>query len=66
LPVEETTEYICHMYYTLGGFRNILIHWFMDPMGLTSDQCAMLLSKFYLANRSEKLCEVIREKKKDT
>lgn len=61
---EEATEYIYHMYYTLGGFRNILIHWFMEPMGLSSEQCSLMLSKFYLSNRSEKLCEVIKEKQK--
>ncbi len=66
LPEEDAAEYICHMYYTLGGFRNILIHWFMDPMGLTSTQCAELLSKFYLQNRSEKLCELINKKKLDS
>ncbi len=63
LPEDEAPEYICHMYYTLGGFRNILIHWFMDPMGLSSEQCASLLAKFYLQNRSEKLCELINQKK---
>ena len=62
IPAEETPEYICHMYYTLGGFRNILIHWFMDSMGLSTEQCAALLSKFYHANKSEKLCETIKEK----
>lgn len=62
LQPEEATECICHMYYTLGGFRNILIHWFMGSMGLSSEQCANLLSKFYLANRSKKLCDVIKEK----
>ncbi len=66
MPTDEAAEYICHMYYTLGGFRNILIHWFMDSMGLTSEQCAHMLSKFYLANRSEKLCEVIKEKQQAT
>lgn len=61
-PSDEAAEHICHMYFTLGGFRNILIHWFMDSMGLTSAQCAALLTKFYMQNRSEKLCEKIYEK----
>ncbi|MBR3768851.1 MAG: TetR/AcrR family transcriptional regulator C-terminal domain-containing protein [Clostridia bacterium] len=64
LSDEEATEYICHMYYTLGGFRSILIHWFQDNVGMTSEQCADYLTKFYLANRPERLCDVIREKQK--
>lgn len=61
-PADEATEYICHMYYTLGGIRNMVIHWFMDSIGTSVDQCAELISKFYLANRSEKLCEIILKK----
>ncbi len=61
-PEEEAKEYICHMYYTLGGFRSILLHWFMDTMSITSAQCAEYLSRFYLTNCPEKLCEAVRAK----
>ncbi len=63
LPPDEVPEYICHMYYTLGGIRNILIHWFMDSLGITSEQCVQLLSQFYHANKPQRLCEVILAKK---
>lgn len=63
LPQEDAAEHICHMYYTLGGIRNILIHWFMSNIDMTSEQCAAYISKFYLNNRPEKLCERIRAKK---
>lgn len=61
-PNGDSTEYICHMYYTLGAFRNILIHWFMDNLGITSQECAQYLAKFYLANRPEEICNAIRER----
>lgn len=59
---EEAREYICHVYYTLGAFRNILLHWFMDNLGISSEQCAEYLAKFYLANRPEAICDAIRAK----
>ena len=62
-PDENVTEYICHMYYTLGGVRNILIHWFMNTIDISGEQCAALLSKFYSANMPEKLCEAIRARR---
>ena len=64
-PDEDTTEYICHMYYTFGGIRNILIHWFMNSLDISGESCAALLAKFYRANMSEKLCEAIRARKAD-
>lgn len=65
LPEKDIPEHICHMYYTLGGIRNILIHWFMNPINMSSEQCAELLSKFYLKNRPEKLCEIIRSRQEE-
>lgn len=65
LPAEDVPEYICHLYYTLGGIRNILIHWFMNSVEMTSEQCAEYLSKFYLENRPEKLCEIIKSKQEE-
>ena len=61
-PSENTTEYICHMYYTLGGMRNIILHWFMDSLDISAEQCASYLSSFYNANKPEALCEAIRNK----
>lgn len=61
-PGEDTTEYICHMYYTLGGMRNIILHWFMDSLSISADQCATYLSRFYHTNKPEALCEAIRNK----
>ena len=63
LPPEDISEHICHMYYTLGGIRNILIHWFMNSIDMTSSQCAEYLSKFYLENRPVKLYEIIKDRK---
>lgn len=60
---DKAVEHICHMYYTLGGFRNILIHWFSDNMGISGEKCAEYLIKFYFANRPEELCEAIKAKK---
>ena len=51
------------MYYTFGGVRNILIHWFMNSLDISGEKCAALLAQFYRANMPEKLCEAIREKK---
>lgn len=65
-PNGDATEYVCHMYYTLGAFRNILIHWFMDNLGITSQECAKYLAKFYLANRPEEICNAIRERQKQS
>lgn len=62
LPAEDVPEHICHMYYTLGGIRNVLIHWFMNSIDMTSIQCIEYLSKFYLENKPEKLCVTIKEK----
>lgn len=59
---EEITEHTCHMYYTLGGIRNILIHWFTGNMGLDAEKCAEYLVKFYFVNKSEALCEAVRAK----
>ena len=62
-PAEDQTEYKAHMYYTLGGFRNILLHWFMDTLNCSSEQCAQMLSQFYHSNKPEKLQQAILEKK---
>ena len=61
-PSEDQTEYKAHMYYTLGGIRNILLHWFMDTLNCSSEQCAQMLSQFYHANKPEKLQKAIIEK----
>ncbi len=60
---EKAAEHICHLYYTLGGFRNILIHWFYDNMDITSEQCADYLIKFYMDNRSQELREAVIAKR---
>ncbi len=65
LPPQEAVEYICHMYYTLGGIRNVLIHWFMNTIDMTGEQCAECLSNFYLENRPAKLCEAIRSRQEE-
>ena len=62
-PAEDQTEYKAHMYYTLGGFRNILLHWFMDTLNCSSEQCAQMLSQLYHANKPEKLQQAIMEKR---
>lgn len=62
-PGEDVTEYLCHMYYTLGGFRNILLHWFMDSIDISGDQCTTYLSQFYNNNKPVALCEAIQRKK---
>lgn len=62
-PGEDVTEYICHLYYTLGGVRNILLHWFMDSLNVSGEQCAAYLSQFYHQNRPVALCEAIEKKK---
>ena len=62
-PGEDITEYLCHTYYTLGGFRNILLHWFMDSLSISGEQCASYLSQFYRQNRPVALCEAIQKKK---
>ncbi len=61
-PGEDITEYICHMYYTLGGMRNIIIHWFMNSLSISGEQCAAYLAHFYHSNKPEALCEAIRKK----
>lgn len=64
-PTEEATKYIYHIYYTFGGFRNMLIHWFMeDSISITGEQCSEYLTRFFIDNRPEMICEVIREKQK--
>ncbi len=63
LPEENIQEHICHLYYTLGGIRNILIHWFMNTLEISSEECAEYLSKFYLENRPTKLYEIIKKNK---
>ncbi len=60
LPAEDVPEHVCHMYYTLGGIRNVLIHWFMNSIDMTSEECAEYLSKFYLEKRPVKLYETIK------
>lgn len=60
---EKAAEHICHLYYTLGGFRNILIHWFYDNMNISGEQCADYLIKFYMDNRSQELREAIIAKR---
>ena len=62
-PGEDITEYLCHLYYTLGGFRNILLHWFMDSLDITGEQCAAFLSQFYHQNKPVALCEAIKKRK---
>ena len=62
-PGEDVTEYLCHLYFTLGGFRNILLHWFMDSLNISGEQCAAFLSQFYHQNKSVALCEAIEKKK---
>lgn len=59
----ESAEYVYHMYYTLGGFRNILIHWFNDQNTIPTSICADYLTKFYLANQSNELIAAIKAKK---
>lgn len=66
LSKEDIAEHMCHMYYTLGGIRNILIHWFMNNINMTSEECASCISSFYMKNRPEKLCEIIKEKKEQS
>lgn len=56
---EKATEYVYHLYYTLGGFRNILIHWFYENTDISSEQCADYLIKFYESNRPQELYEAI-------
>ena len=58
-PAEERAEYIAHMYYTLGGFRSILVHWFMDTLDFSSEQCAAYLVQFYNNNNQKKLQDAI-------
>lgn len=60
---EEVIEHTCHMYYTLGGIRNILIHWFSEDIELSAEKCAEYLIKFYFVNKSEALCEAVSAKK---
>ena len=62
-PGEDITEYLCHLYFTLGGFRNILLHWFMDSLDVSGEQCAAFLSQFYHKNKPVALCEAIEKKK---
>ncbi len=63
LPEEDIPEHICHLYYTLGGIRNILSHWFMDSISMTSTQFAEYLAVFYMGNKPTKLYEIIKSKK---
>ena len=60
----EAVEHIYHMYYTLGGFRNILIHWFNDQDSISTETCAEYLTNFYSSNQSIKLIDAIKEKQK--
>lgn len=62
LPQNEAKEQLYNLYFVLGGFRNILIHWFMNTSDITPEQCADYLSKFYLTNRSDVLCSAIKAK----
>lgn len=62
LPQNEAKEQLYNLYFILGGFRNILIHWFMNTSDITPEQCAAYLSKFYLTNRSDMLCSAIKAK----
>ncbi len=62
LPQNEAKEQLYNLYFILGGFRNILIHWFMNTSDITPELCAEYLSKFYLTNRSDVLCSAIKAK----
>ncbi len=62
-PGEDITEYLCHLYYTLGGFRNILLHWFMDSLPISGEQCAAYISQLYNQNKPLALCEAIEKRK---
>lgn len=62
LPEKGSTKYIYHMYYVLGGLRNILLHWFDDRDSLSKTECAELLIKFYGENFSSELSEAVRQK----
>ncbi|MBR2411945.1 MAG: TetR/AcrR family transcriptional regulator [Clostridia bacterium] len=62
LPEEEAKEYIYHMYYVLGGLRNILLHWFEDRDPLSKTECSELLIKFYSENCFSALSEAVRNK----
>ncbi len=61
---QDSREYVFHMYYILGGFRNILIHWFQDHNELSKTECAALLIRFYRENNSGDLCDAIKAKQK--
>lgn len=67
---DDSKEIICHMYYSTGAIKNMLLQWFYEDIPLTAEECAKYITKFYLHNRPEiigsKIAEYVESQKNNS
>ena len=54
-PGSEQNEIKFYLLYALGAYKNMILYWFNNDTGLTAEDCAGYLCRFYLNARPQAL-----------
>ena len=52
---ESNTRVKLFLLYTLGAYENVILRWFSGELDLSAEDCAKLLTEFYLASCPEEI-----------
>lgn len=61
---EDIEKIRAFLFYTLGAFQSVLLHWFRDQLDFSAQQMAQNLTQFYLLSRPKeimKLAQALKE-----
>ncbi|MBR0508788.1 MAG: TetR family transcriptional regulator [Clostridia bacterium] len=55
---EDVEKVRAFLFYTLGAFQSVLVHWFRDQLPFTAQQAAHYLTEFYLNSRPPEILKL--------